>query len=100
MQKRVYCHQTLFQVCNVKNLLESANIPCVIRNEYSAGGVGELSFIDAWPELWVDLEDVTRAKQLIEEYERTPDSEWQCACGEINGSAYASCWYCGKDKPS
>ena len=87
-------HQTLLMVANIKNLLEAAHIPCELRNEYAAGGVGELSFIDTWPELWVALEDVALAKKLISEYQATSELDWQCSCGEINGAAFGSCWHC------
>ena len=104
MQK-IYTHQTLLQVTHIKNLLEAAHISSVLRNEFAAGGVGELSFIDAWPELWVAYEDVALAKEIIADYESAQNEgdsklkEWRCSCGEINGAAFASCWACGADKP-
>lgn len=99
MQK-VYTAQTLLQVTHIKNLLETANIACELRNEYAAGGVGELSFVDAWPELWVSYEDAFLAKKIIADFENlADDGEWQCHCGEMNGAAFASCWSCKGDKP-
>ena len=99
MQK-IYTDQTLLMVIHIKNLLESAHIPAELRNEYAAGAVGELSFIDAWPELWVEYEDVARAKSIVEGYLSGASGEdWLCRCGESNGPAFASCWACGRDKP-
>lgn len=99
MQK-VYTAQTLLQVTHLKNLLETANIPCELRNEYAAGGVGELSFVDAWPELWVNYEDTQLAKNIISGFEHSgSEAEWSCQCGESNGAAFASCWSCKVDKP-
>ena len=99
MQK-VFSDQTLLQVVNIKNLLEASHIAAEIRNEYAAGGVGELSFIDAWPELWVSCEDAARAKEIIAQYHVAGDGgEWLCVCGEKNGSAFASCWSCQADRP-
>ncbi len=86
-------------VSHVKNLLEAAHIPCELRNEYAAGGVGELSFIDAWPELWVNYEDVALAKELINDQQLPLVKEWRCVCGEINGPAFSSCWACQADCP-
>lgn len=99
MQK-VYTAQTLLTVTHVKNLLESAHIQVELRNEYSAGGTGELSFVDTWPELWVNYEDVSLAKKIIGEFQDPDmDQDWHCACGETNGGAFASCWSCRADKP-
>lgn len=100
MQK-IYTDQTLLMVSHIRNLLESACIHSEIRNEFAAGGVGELSFIDAWPELWVNYQDVARARQIIAGYETATAnaSEWRCHCGEWNGAAFASCWSCQVDKP-
>jgi hypothetical protein len=99
MQK-VYTDQTLLMVTHIKNLLESAHISSELRNEYSAGAVGELSFVDAWPELWVNYEDVALAKSVIENFlASTEGNDWVCRCGESNGPAFASCWACGADRP-
>lgn len=101
MQK-VYTAQTLLAVTHIKNLLEAARIPVELRNEFSAGGMGELSFIDTWPELWVPYEDVAQAKTIISSAENpeTQEGEWQCSCGETNGGAFGSCWACNRDKPA
>lgn len=99
MQK-IYTEQTLFMVAHIKNLLESEHIHCELRNQYTAGGVGELSFIDTWPELWVNYEDVARAKTIIDDHlSLANDDEWTCRCGEMNGAAFSSCWSCGRDRP-
>jgi len=99
MQK-VYTAQTLLQVTHIKNLLETAKITTELRNEYAAGGVGELSFVDAWPEIWVNYEDTSLAKKIIHDFQ-DPDKglDWWCSCGEKNGTAFASCWSCKADKP-
>jgi hypothetical protein len=99
MQK-IYTDQTLLMVTHMKNLLEVAHINSELRNEFLAGGVGELSFIDAWPELWVAYEDVAGAKQLIAaDLESSKGNDWQCTCGEANGAAFSSCWACQLDRP-
>jgi hypothetical protein len=99
MQK-VFTDQTLIAVAHVKNLLETAHIPSELRNQYAVGGVGEISFLDAWPELWVDYEDVAKAKSIINEYlSSSTQGDWRCRCGEMNGYAFASCWSCESDRP-
>ncbi|MFT6389250.1 MAG: hypothetical protein ACJAUP_002640 [Cellvibrionaceae bacterium] len=98
MQK-IYTAQTLLAVTHVKNLLEFGNINAELRNEYAAGGIGDLSFVDAWPELWVNYEDVLLAKEIVSDFQGSANpQEWQCSCGESNGAAFGSCWSCGIDK--
>ena len=98
--QEVYTNQTLLMVTHIKNLLEIANIDCQLRNEYAAGGVGELSFLDSWSELWVNYKDVAQAKKIINEYMLSPvGQDWVCSCGEINGASFASCWFCQTDRP-
>lgn len=93
-------------VTNVKNLLEASHIPCEIRNEFAQGGVGELSFVDAWPEVWVAPEDVQQAKNLISDMQletaqrsKAQGDDWVCQCGELNGATFYSCWSCQRDRP-
>ena len=102
---KVYADQTLWMVTNVKNLLEASHICCEIRNEFAQGGVGELSFVDAWPELWVAPEDAYLAKQLIHDMQlegadrsKITTEDWVCSCGEVNGAMFYSCWSCQKDR--
>jgi len=100
MQK-IYTAQTLLAVTHIKNLLESGNINAELRNEYAAGAIGDLSFVDAWPELWVNYEDVMRAKEIVKDFQDPSNTlEWQCSCGEENGAAFGSCWSCKIDKPT
>jgi hypothetical protein len=100
MQK-IYTDQTLLAVSNVKNLLAASYIESVIRNEFAAGGIGEIASIDAWPELWVAYPDVALAKKIIDDYQSAPKGvDWVCSCGEPNGCAFASCWACQRDKPN
>jgi len=102
---KIYADQTLWMVTHVKNLLEASHIVCELRNEFAQGGVGELSFVDAWPELWVAPEDAHLAKQIINDMQlennvsaTTSAQEWICPCGEENGSSFYSCWSCERDK--
>lgn len=100
MQK-IYTDQTLLAVTNVQNLLAASHIEAVIRNEFSAGGIGEIASIDAWPELWVAYPDVAVAQIVINDYQSAPKGpDWACCCGEVNGSVFGSCWACQRDKPN
>ncbi len=51
--KLVYTNENRFIVNNAKNIVEAAGITVTLKNEFSVGGIGELSAFDAWLELWV-----------------------------------------------
>lgn len=98
--KLIYTHENQFLVRNVQNILNEAGIDSVLKNQFSSGGVGELSPIDSWPELWLTKEeDFELAKTMIAEvYNDHSLKEWQCEhCGEINGGAFEVCWNCSSD---
>lgn len=102
---KVYADPTLWMVTHVKNLLEVSRIPSEIRNEFAQGGVGELSFVDVWPEIWVAPEDAHLAKRLIKDLQlegvsrsQTVAADWVCPCGEANGAVFYACWSCQKDR--
>jgi hypothetical protein len=100
MQK-IYTDQTLLAVTNVQNLLAASDVQGFIRNEFAAGGIGEIASTDAWPELWVEYPDVALAKEIINAYQADPkEKDWTCSCGEINGCVFGSCWACQRDKPA
>ena len=95
---KIFSSEDRFLVIRVKEMLESHQIPCFLKNEYSVGGVGELSSFDAWPEVWLsDEEWQPRASKLIDELQSYPDKaeDWQCShCGETNDATFAICWHC------
>jgi len=96
----IYSHPNLYQVVNVQNSLRMHQIETSLRNEFAAGGSGELSPIDVWPELWlVDEHDRMEAKRLIVEATATALEDWLCSvCAESNGGAFELCWSCGGDR--
>jgi len=96
----IYSHPNLYQVINVQNSLRMHKIETSLRNEFAAGGSGELSPIDVWPELWlVDEGDRIEAQRLIVEATATTEEEWSCsACAEPNGGAFELCWSCGGER--
>jgi hypothetical protein len=98
--KRIYFGESLPDLSHLKNLLEQAGIPCVIKNEQLSGGLGEIPFLECLPELWV-LRDhqARRAEALIRDFRSKPCpvEPWPCArCGEINEGQFAACWRCGE----
>ncbi len=97
--KKVTSSESIITINHYKNLLESEGIPAEIRNEHLGSIVGEMPFVEVWPQLWVknDL-DYDRAKQLIDDAVRdeSPQASWRCnKCGEENEGQFAACWNCG-----
>jgi len=101
--KRVYTAETVFQVTHIKNVLEAAGVRTELRNQRLTGGVGEIPFLETWPELWAAELDVPRARELIEESvhgDGTIESPWSCTgCGERIEGQFAVCWQCGQQQP-
>ena len=77
----------------------SAGIAARVFNENAQGGLGEIPFVHAWPEVWVENEgDEVRALELIHGFEKTSDGQRQVgcpACGESNPENFEVCWNCG-----
>jgi hypothetical protein len=97
--KKLTTSPSLITINHYKNLLESEGIACRIKNEHLGSIVGEMPFVEVWPELWVinDL-DVDRARQLIDEdiTAESPGVTWKCKrCGEENEGQFGACWNCG-----
>ena len=96
--KKLYTNENRMIVFNLKNVLEGEGIATIVVNEFAAGGVGDLSAFDAWPELW--LEDETQFEQansIVENILNGKDDDWFCrGCQEKNGAAFRICWQCGR----
>ncbi len=96
--KKLTSADSLITINHFKNLLEAEGIRCQIRNEHLGSIMGEMPFVETWPELWVlnDL-DFDRATQLITDADKeSPRASWRCRkCGEENEGQFAACWNCG-----
>ena len=98
----IYTHSNPLMVGHIRGLLEAAGIEVELRNQFAIGAVGELSPVDAWPEVWLlHEEDGERAKLIVET--AISDSscpDWHCpGCQEHNGAAFDICWCCGVGRP-
>jgi len=98
--KLVYTAPNLALVSLRRDLLNDAGIASELRNQYAAGGVGELAPIDAWPELWVIDREAERALALVASISEQADGpEWVCGtCRESNPAGFVSCWSCGGER--
>ncbi|HEY5643979.1 MAG TPA: DUF2007 domain-containing protein [Woeseiaceae bacterium] len=96
--KKLTSSESLITINHYRNLLAAEGIRTKIRNEHLGSILGEMPFVEVWPELWIvnDL-DFDRAKQLVESIETESETTpWTCArCGEVNEGQFAVCWNCG-----
>jgi phage terminase large subunit GpA-like protein len=103
--RKVHTAASLLEVAHLRNLLESEGIACCLRNERLAGGLGEIPFVECWPELWVLRNgDALRARGVIDGLLRDSHAargpDWHCErCGEWVEAQFAECWRCAGDAP-
>ncbi|KPK11229.1 MAG: hypothetical protein AMJ68_06420 [Acidithiobacillales bacterium SG8_45] len=97
--KRLYTAADLTEAYLVRDMLADAGIRSRILNEHAQGGIGEIPFTHAYPELWIEREnDLERARKLVKEFEARVNSEVyvDCPrCGEENPENFETCWHCG-----
>ena len=101
--KKLYSAQMPFMVDQMKLILESHHIDCVLRNAFLGGAAGELPPIECWPELWVlDERQFDRASEILDAFRQgtgQPGESWACpGCGEQVEGEFGSCWRCGQDR--
>ncbi|WP_053982147.1 DUF2007 domain-containing protein [Marinagarivorans algicola] len=99
--KLVYTHQNAILVQNAKNMLVNEGVPVVLKNEHLAGGMGELSAIDGWLELWLlEAADEARAMAVLQCLDEPQvRTDWQCTyCRETNYPSFGLCWNCQQRK--
>jgi len=86
----------------LKELLEKEGVACLIRNEQLFSALGEIPFLECFPELWVVDDEVwPRAKSLLDNWLNNEEetASWVCSsCGEILEGQFGACWKCGKER--
>ena len=93
--KKLYTANHLLEAQIILDLLENAYIPARLFNVYAQGGMGEIPFTHAYPEVWVvrDL-DFERGRVIVTAYEQAPritDTVFCSQCGEENPG---NSWFC------
>ena len=103
---RFYADYNQVKVREIKAMLEDANIPCFLKNEFSQGASGEIPPHEAMPELWlIDAQWRDKAQKLVDALNKAladvSKVDWQCpSCEETNEGQFMLCWQCQHEKPS
>lgn len=94
----VFSHPNPMIVGSMASLLAQHGIDSSYRNEFLAGGAGELAPGETWLELWVEARHQSKAEALIREAMVQPErDEWRCNhCQEANPATFEVCWRCGE----
>ena len=102
--KKVYTHESIITISHLRNLLEAQGVAAIVRNDRLSGVLGEVPFMECWPQLWV-LNDrhADLATRLIGTALAEPDggfADWTCSsCSERIEGQFAVCWHCGAQVP-
>lgn len=99
--KKLTSHENLFIVANIREIMEQADIACMIKNEFAGSGSGEIPHFETWPELWViNEEDFDKAQAILTQIEDNSwHNEWTCNfCQEKNADSFEYCWNCRNDR--
>lgn len=100
LMEKFYSDYNQVKVRQIKALLDNANIPCFIKNEFIQGASGEIPPHETLPELWLmDGEWRVKAQQIVDELEseiaNASDIDWTCEnCAESNEGQFMICWQC------
>ncbi len=101
--RKVHTAESIIEVAHLRNLLEAEGIRCVVKNDRLGGALGEIPFVECWPQLWVCRPgDALRARGLIEQALRSDPAgqAWTCpGCGERIEPQFRQCWQCGACGP-
>ena len=96
--RKVHTAESIIEIAHLRNVLEQSGIACYVGNERLGGAVGEIPFVECWPELWVLRNgDALEARGLIDTARAAsvPSPDWTCChCGERVEGQFDACWRC------
>ena len=101
--KKIFSSPIIGGIPQLRNMLESAGIACIVRNEISAGLSPEVPVAESTPELWIqDDHRLAEALQIKADFQSSATvvgKDWRCQkCGEISDPQFTSCWNCGASR--
>jgi len=84
--------------------LAREGIKCLVKNDRLSAAIGEIPFVECFPELWlIDNEVYPRARLLLDAWmAKTLDNEdevWTCVhCQERVTQQFEVCWNCSRPR--
>jgi hypothetical protein len=97
--QRLYRAANLPEAYLLLHRLQQAGIEARVLNEHAQGGMGEIPFTHAYPEVWlIDPADVERARSMVIDFERRDSSATTVVCrfcNEESPDGFEICWRCG-----
>jgi hypothetical protein len=98
-----FTHRERAYASLLKERLAGEGVACLLRNDELATALGEIPFVECYPELWVvDNEIYPRARLLLDKWLAEAEEElpeWSCpGCGESIEGQFEVCWKCGSVK--
>jgi hypothetical protein len=95
---KLYTAGSLFEAQLLCDLLASRGIKGHVLNANAQGAVGEIPFIEAYPQVWIDQNaDKALAERIVAELEAQEPAtdDITCPhCGERNPGNFSACWAC------
>lgn len=92
---------TPFIIQQYYDALTTQGIPCVVRNQFINGAMGELPAQDLEPELWlINADDLVFAERVLSSLKEDNSAEaWVCdTCRESQDAEFNLCWNCQSPK--
>lgn len=87
-----------------QGMLAEEGVDCMVKNDRLSGAIGEIPFVECYPELWViDDEIYPRARLLLDGWltrdDAVDEGPWICSnCGEPSAQQFAACWKCSQTR--
>ena len=86
--RKIFSSESIVEVSHLRNLLETAGIACQIRNDRLSGALGEIPFVECWPELLGDLAvEGRRSADQYDDRSGAGDTEPPKCCGQLGAAA-------------
>ena len=95
--KKLYTAGDIIEAQLLNSLLKVQGISSLLKNEGLQSGVGELPFVEMWPEVWImEQKDWFSATCVLETFKPLDTLEdWMCArCSLTNPGTFETCWSC------
>ena len=101
-KRALFSSLKLHEIYHLRNLIESAGIRCLVRNEHLSTLAGEVPFAECSAQLLVAREtDRNAALEILRHWReaRPRGPAWRCArCGEELEGQSTACWSCGAER--